>query len=473
PDHTLSLHSLVAADDFVFIEPGHDAHADFSDVYLWARGQSRFGPNVNLETVVSIGKLWEKGQDDANSPEGVQYAHHTKTYRFYDIKQSVEIRPNSRWRAAWGWSVRNDETQMAFLGAGEVYFLLSPTYDTYRTHRLDADYSLRGKHKSVFTSHQMTVNDRLSTEIGLRYDIVDLSDDNLWSPRVSARYQLGTKTALRAAWGFYFQPQESYQLDIQDDSLVFSDAERSEHVIAEFEQGLGQSAMLALRGYRKITDNPRPRYRDWANRIDLYDELLASSYRIACDHAVSEGLELSLQSSEQATLTWQASYTLARFTEHVTDVTFLSFRPRQLNDDRPSPFDQRHTVYLDAEYRLSPIWQINVAWQYHSGRPYSKPQFNWDYYDNPDVSFYDLGELNAERYPASHRLDLRITRSFTSSWGRFAAFLEVINLYDHQNVRAYSYDVVNYGENDYRLLTKTWYWLGIVPSVGIRWTWGG
>jgi hypothetical protein len=35
----------------------------------------------------------------------------------------------------------------------------------------------------------------------------------------------------------------------------------------------------------------------------------------------------------------------------------------------PRPYDQRHTVDLQATYRLARDWNLAVAWKYHSGWP--------------------------------------------------------------------------------------------------------
>ena len=45
-----------------------------------------------------------------------------------------------------------------------------------------------------------------------------------------------------------------------------------------------------------------------------------------------------------------------------------------------------------------------------------------------------LGPRNGLRYPAYHRLDLRVTRRFRLRGGTLALYLDVTNLYGHNNV---------------------------------------
>ena len=67
-------------------------------------------------------------------------------------------------------------------------------------------------------------------------------------------------------------------------------------------------------------------------------------------------------------------------------------------------------------------------------------------------------------------MDLRVNRTFNTSKGRINVFLEIINLYDHNNVFTYDYDKIysykgNYWEKD------PLYYLHFLPSLGISWNW--
>ena len=83
-----------------------------------------------------------------------------------------------------------------------------------------------------------------------------------------------------------------------------------------------------------------------------------------------------------------------------------------------------------------------------------------------------FGDLYAERMPAYHRVDVRVSRRFPLRRGQLSIFLDVFNIYDRDNTLALSNNV-------------SWYWtgnrasivstrgahglIGILPTIGARW----
>ena len=136
----------------------------------------------------------------------------------------------------------------------------------------------------------------------------------------------------------------------------------------------------------------------------------------------------------------------------------------------PRNFDQRHTVYLDFNYRPNSKWRLNWAWQYHSGWPYTEARF-----ERVDLSsggfFYALmfKARNGARLPAYHRFDVRANRYFNVGKGQLAVFLEMINLYNRTNVRSYEYDLERQSNGQIVTTRLAEKWLPRLPSIGISW----
>ena len=144
--------------------------------------------------------------------------------------------------------------------------------------------------------------------------------------------------------------------------------------------------------------------------------------------AVSRGLEFYLKRDAGGKFTWWASYALAQVEEDVAaigvDGELIPF-----NVAVPGVFDQRHTLYLDLNYRPSPKWHVNAAWQYRSGWPYTNKILQRGTRDDGSVFFFEqVVELYGENYPTFHRLDVRVNRHFDTKRGRVSTFLELINL---------------------------------------------
>ncbi|HEV2132322.1 MAG TPA: TonB-dependent receptor [Longimicrobiaceae bacterium] len=127
----------------------------------------------------------------------------------------------------------------------------------------------------------------------------------------------------------------------------------------------------------------------------------------------------------------------------------------------PPIFDRRVDVDLVLEYRLPWEVQAGARWNFGSGLPYTRPvaqYVGWEYdlregdYRLPTsrarrdgVPLYVvLGERNTQRYPAYHRLDMTLRRTFQPRWGTLTPYLQVLNGYNRRNVLFYFY---NYNRN--------------------------
>ncbi len=98
-------------------------------------------------------------------------------------------------------------------------------------------------------------------------------------------------------------------------------------------------------------------------------------------------------------------------------------------------WDQRHSLKADLDLALPGVVQLNLVWQYHSGRPYTfYPSADGFTPENAGVLFVP----NNRRMPGFHQLDLRITRAVALGSGTTRPWLELYfeghNLFDSRNV---------------------------------------
>jgi hypothetical protein len=92
-----------------------------------------------------------------------------------------------------------------------------------------------------------------------------------------------------------------------------------------------------------------------------------------------------------------------------------------------------HLVML---YRQSERWLYGAMWSYHTGSPYTP--IHGGRPPDPDGRIRpNYGELNSERLPAYHRLDLRADWKLSP---RYSFYGEVINAYARKNLSGYSYN---------------------------------
>jgi hypothetical protein len=161
----------------------------------------------------------------------------------------------------------------------------------------------------------------------------------------------------------------------------------------------------------------------------------------------SRGVDAVLARRAAAGLTGWIGYTWATTTmrDAATDETF------------DGDLDQRHTLNVVASYRASHRTALGAKLRVGSNVPLA------GYFDEAGDGLRLAAVRNRVRLPVYARLDLRITRTFTSERRRFTVFAEVMNVLSRRNVGQApasvrpTLEVTGYAE---RLMP-------FVPSVGL------
>ncbi|MBN1558754.1 hypothetical protein JW998_00790, partial [candidate division KSB1 bacterium] len=121
--------------------------------------------------------------------------------------------------------------------------------------------------------------------------------------------------------------------------------------------------------------------------------------------------------------------------------------------------DQPHNLSLFLNYQLPKAWEFNIKWRYLSGIPYTPlyAQFS------SGKPIWEYGDYYSARYPAYHRLDVRVGKNFTFKNWQLATFLEIKNLYNRKNVLLYDYRIEN-GQH----VRKAFYTLPFLPTIEFK-----
>ena len=141
---------------------------------------------------------------------------------------------------------------------------------------------------------------------------------------------------------------------------------------------------------------------------------------------VAKGIEFLAQKKSGKLNGW-ASYTLAK-------VEYKIF-PFNNGEAYPADQDRRHELKLVGNYRLGK-WNLAATWVFASGAPYTAPenQYTVKMLDGSTRSYIHVGDKNANRLPAYHRMDVSLSRQFSSDWLDLNMGVSAFNLYDHKNV---------------------------------------
>jgi outer membrane receptor protein involved in Fe transport len=318
-----------------------------------------------------------------------------------------------------------------------------------------------GDHLSAWGADRVRFGDRVAMEAGLRWDRQSLTSEEQWSPRLNLVVDLSGSGALRAGWGHFFQSQRPQELEVQFGETEHQLAQRAEHWSLGWERALAGAGTLRIEAYRQDVSDPQRRYETLFDPAQPFPQIALDLIQVEAEEAWSEGVELYLRGRTTRRRDWWLSYVWSRSREVVDGAA------------RPRWHDQPHTFIAAWIERLGPKWSIASTFRYHTGWPTTAiaATLFLDEADQRHIT-YDVGELYAERWPAYHSLDLRLSRATDVGRGRLVLFLDVQNLYDHENVRGLqltdrfitSRDGRT-GDVQFGRLT----WFELLPSFGVSW----
>lgn len=129
--------------------------------------------------------------------------------------------------------------------------------------------------------------------------------------------------------------------------------------------------------------------------------------------------------------------------------------------ERLFTFDQPHSLNAAASWRSpSGRWQLGGRFQLYSGLPYT-PVLGAIFDSDRNLYIPLYAEVNSERAPMHHQLDLRVDYSW--KWGPTALtfFLDVQNVYMNESIVSYFYSYDYTQREEFTAIP-------IIPSLGLR-----
>jgi len=482
PGRKLGLHLLHSDDrlDFQNVDPdtGEDYDTSYESSYLWLTHQAILGDRLFVDTVASLGRVERdrRGREDELEP-----GEEGKGFTLVDRRRLDVASLKQEWNLElpesvagghylkWGFELRELDTRYDYLSTRELDDPLEDVRSEPRTGTTEFDRRLRGDQVSAYLSDRLRLAPSLAVELGLRYDRQDLTDDRHLSPRVNVVWALGgaatgRRSTLRLAWGYFYQSQRPYELQVEDGITELVAAERTEQRVVGYERPFSVGGtggwLLRVEAYQREISNPRARYENLFEPISIFPEIEPDRVLFAPESAEAYGLELFLRGTLGERVDWWVSYTASRVEDHVD------------GRDVPRRFDQPHAFNLDVNYRAGEHWNVNLAWRYHAGWPTTAFSGRVEEDDEGELEVVPvLGPLQAERLPDYHRLDLRANREWRLKKGVLGFYLEIQNLYDRENVAGFDVDLEleESPDGEIRVVALEEVWGGFLPSFGVTW----
>ncbi len=280
---------------------------------------------------------------------------------------------------------------------------------------------------------------------GLRFDRHGMSDEMAVEPRMTGRWEFTKRATAKAGLGLFHQ--EPHFLEI-DRNLGNPDL--------GLEHAIHYSAGLEYKLFEHLTLDGTAYYKKLSNLVSPTDRLVVRDgvtrplrYDNGGDGKVL-GMELVARHELANGFSGWLAYSLSR-----------SVRQDSGSDEeRLFDYDQTHMLTLVASYALPRNWQIGTRYRLVSGKPQT-PVTGAAYNASTDEYDARYGRVNSDRAGLFHQLDVRVDKRWIYQAWMLTAYLDVQNIYNHQNSDGseynYNYRKKNSGGG-----------MPIVPILGMR-----
>ncbi len=302
---------------------------------------------------------------------------------------------------------------------------------------------------------------------GVRSDHLVRSRETTLDMRGLAGYKFETNTTVAVSGGIYssFAQTNAYrfnQASRREARVVTAENLRSEkalHRSVALEQEFGFHVFKVEGFYNNLYDMVQS-----TTSADQATGVFYANTGGALARGVEVSYRKSLQENEDGYFGW-VSYTYTR-----ADVSGIA-------GDFPFRFEQRHVIKMIGVARWG-AWELGARFELFTGFPYTPiigstctPGYTCD--GNASTTLYTptySTAVNSAQFPLFHRLDLRITRKSTYSWGTFSWFVEFINVYNNEPLLRQSFrnsEPYQDGRNPRILGPSTP--LNLIPNFGLEW----
>ncbi|MHC5037113.1 MAG: TonB-dependent receptor plug domain-containing protein [Planctomycetota bacterium] len=289
-----------------------------------------------------------------------------------------------------------------------------------------------------FVSGTWKVSPLLTAEAGSRVISLSSGGGCHFGPTLALSFHAGEALTFRGAWGMVFQPVDPLHLPVEAGIDEITRPEKATHVIFGVqykEKKAGLNTRVEI--YYKVRDDLVGQIPDFGRTSQIFWPK---------DDGTAWGVELLLD-KELGSCLIHLAYTYAFSKE--------TYQGREYFSDQ----DQRYACNLGWRWAPGQGWSVYAGWRYHSGRPYTRIWY--------EGTTRHLGPRNDARYPPYHSLDLRAGKVFDWRGMKIEVYLQILNLYNRQNVHEYSFtETVENGQTVY--VRKEEHLFPILPSIGLN-----
>ena len=342
------------------------------------------------------------------------------------------------------WGLELGATQIGFKGQ----YSGPPCDDFDPDCRLvDGQETITGADKLIISSYGVhledswQVTDTLNLTPGLLASQEDYTDEFFLEPKLRGRWQFDTWWALTGGYGKYHDfPDDNFGQYARYYGNPDLKVSRSTHYEVGLQHELRDDLLVSFETYYKTMDKlviAREDQNTVYPNLSTEEYLALPRYTNDAD-GNSWGFELFI--NKDLVDRWYGWLSIAYSrTQRTNQLTGEDFR---------YSYDQPVIINAVANYQWNDNWQIGAKWRYQSGQLVTPLTGAEQDSDNPALYNPIYGELNSERLPAYHKLDVRADRTYYYTGWEMDLYLEVLNLYARENVVDYEYKNADYSKRE-------------------------
>jgi hypothetical protein len=425
-----------------------DVDTEWMSSYGWVTWESVIDDRVSSDFTVWTGRVTRdrgglvENFGRAGMPERID-ALDDRTFSFVGVREEASVVLGERAMVKLGVEARRQRAGYTYAAGAWNAVLnedLEPVIEVDSTRvELERD----GTRTAAWAAVRARPWDRLTVELGARYDRVTHSGDDDIAPRVLAALDLDPVTTLRASWGRYFQSHGIHELEVGDGEVDFHPSEQARQIAVGLERRFPFGITARAEVYSRTIDDQRPHSVNLEQELEIFPEAEGDRLRIDPRRGRARGLELIVERKDVGRWAWSLSYVLSSAEDEVPDLYEADCEEGQGCSARlwvPRRFDQRHALALHAAYTPAPRWTVSLGWRYHSGWPATEWSYEVEVLETGRVFWTrQFGPVRELRLPAYHRLDMRVNREFRVRGNPLTAFVDFFNLYDRTNLAGYEF----------------------------------
>jgi len=463
--HALSLQILGSQDTLTFeeLEDGVPSFADtaYGNNYVWAKHQGILGSQVFVDSVLSFGTVDRDRQVELNDADGIDFlvVSDQRDTSVNTLRQDWNFQISDRQYLKGGFEVRGWNADYDYVNQTELQNPINDPRFLPGQRQTEFGDEFSSWQYTLYAADRFRLHPSLTVEFGLRWDRQTLTAETQISPRVNLVYDLRSGGVLRAGWGYFFQSQRPYELQVEFGETGFQPSERAEHWILGYETEVGKGFRLRADAYRRSITDPRVRYETLFDSFTSFPEARIDLIEIPAEASNSRGIELLLRSRQRPKFNWWLGYTLSQVEDSV------------LEQSVRRSIDQTHAVTAVASWQPARKWSLTWVLTYHTGWP-STP-VSAELKTSPDGGTfidYTVGRFYSERLEDYARVDFRASRTSRLGPGDLTFFVDIRNLFDRENPRGLDIVSPRYRpqpDGSVEVDFPTEFWLPILPSFGV------